>query len=472
MRYYNITVAGAPAGIFPARYENGAQWGTITQGGQHDPNAQQIEFQIQEWDPSTLAENCVLTIYGVSWEQVKNSNQLVGKPITVLGGMSPGLPLATFQSQRDKLLLQGKILKCWGNWIGNETSIGMAFVAAGASAAEGGDGGGGGGGGGDGGGGGASVPGAGTPLMLGDARKVRLDRTGFRSIDRRSRPVGRALIPLGVDPLQFLQQVGGQLVSEFDIGAATSTIGGITSSFFGGGNVSPLSEPLNLIHNMMPNIPLTSAMQETLSKAFPNANINMLISSALKLPYQDAGIYQAVEQYIGYINKLSQSILGTNRYSGVHLSSYDNTINVWDGTRPVSNDSVDYLDLIGQPTWLTVNTISIKVVLRGGLHVGSLVTLPQTIVGFNGADSQAPGGGGAVPDQRTHVSLPGTYWITKILHIGDFRNPDGASWSTNYEASTSYSMVGAAPTSDQVDSSNQQQAPKEKVFEPVIKFRN
>jgi hypothetical protein len=43
---------------------------------------------------------------------------------------------------------------------------------------------------------------------------------------------------------------------------------------------------------------------------------------------------------------------------------------------------------------------------------------------------------GNATDQRTHISLPGAYKVYKILHIGDFRNPDGASWSTNYELLT------------------------------------
>jgi hypothetical protein len=36
-------------------------------------------------------------------------------------------------------------------------------------------------------------------------------------------------------------------------------------------------------------------------------------------------MYQAVEQYSDYIQKLSQSKLGTNGYQGVQLTSYNNT---------------------------------------------------------------------------------------------------------------------------------------------------
>jgi hypothetical protein len=118
-----------------------------------------------------------------------------------------------------------------------------------------------------------------------------------------------------------------------------------------------------------------------------------------------------------------------------------------DFTKPVSNGDINYLDLIGQPTWLDIQTISVKVVLRGGLHVGSDVTLPQTLVNFAGADAMLPGN---APDQRTHISLPGSYKVLKILHIGDFRNPDGASWSTNYELLTGGATSYVSPSDAQV----------------------
>jgi len=429
MRYYNIRIDGAPGDIFPARYENGAQWGTIAPNGVHTPNAQQIEFQIEEWTATAPSENSVITIYGVSWDQIKASNQLVDKIITIYGGMSPGLPLATFQSQRDKLLVQAKILKCWGNWIGNETSLGFAIIATGAKQAA---------------GSGATQPGAspatpGTsinaPSTTGQVQSVQFNRVGRRSLDFRSMRNG--VSPTLVDPGSILTAIGGQILSDFNLGPATSQVGGMVGSFFGGGSFAPLSAPINMIHNMLPNMPMSSAIQQTLSTAFPQANVNVVISDALKLMYQDAGMYQSVEQYAGYIQKLSQSIMGSKQYPGVQLTSYNQTLTATDFTKTIGTSDINYLELIGQPTWLTIVTISVKVVLRGGLHISWGCTLPQTLVGFSGADAFA---GGPAPDQRTHITLPGDYVVTRVLHIGDFRNPDGAAWSTNYEMITTASV--------------------------------
>jgi hypothetical protein len=447
VRYYSINIAGAPADIFPPRYDGGAQWGTIL-NGQHDPNAQQIEFQITEYDSNLPTENSVLTIYGVTWDQIKATNSLVGKVIAFYGGMTKGLPLATFQSQRDKNILQATILKAWGNWIGTEMSIGMAFVASGAVQA------------------GATK--SSSPYARGaptsePASVVQYDRTGLRSIDRRFRTRVQGI--QGIPKTSAITDLSGNIVkllSNFDIGPATSVVGGMTNSFFGGGNIAPLAQPLNLIHNMMPGMDLSGAIQDTLSKAFPQANIRTAISQGISLGYQDAGMYQSLEQYAGYIQKLSQSVLGSKDYQGVSLTSWNNTLTALDFTQPLGNGDISYLELIGQPTWLDIQTISVKVVLRGGLHIGDYVTLPQTLVNFAGADAMLPMG---APDQRTHISLPGQYQVRRILHIGDFRNPDGANWSTNYELITKGATGGVEISPDQVP-------PAQPQTEPVITFRN
>jgi hypothetical protein len=443
MRYYSIKIDGAPS-AFPARYDMGAQWGTLI-NGQHDPNAQQIEFQIMTVDSTTPIENSVVTVYGVSWEQIKACNQLAGKPITIEGGMSPGLPLATFQSYRPKKIISGVILKAWGNWIGTDTSIGMVILPAGMTDPA----------------TGTTAPGQRDVVSTATTSDSsssgsstgaqRYNRTGPRSLDTRSLPVASAATGFGLS--QVFSILGGKLLSELDIGAATYEVGGIVASFFGGGNVSPLAAPINLIHNALPNIPLSSAITETLSRAYPRANVRVLVSAALKLAYQDAGIYQTMEQYAGYLNKLSQSILGTSGYLGVHISFDGNNINVWDGTLPVSNGDISYLELIGQPTWIGPVSINVKVVLRGGVPVGSEIILPDTLTGFGGPDAMLPMGAGG-SDPRTNVTLPGAYLVTKVLHVGDFRNPDGGSWSTNYEAISRNATTAAKAASDAVTKSN------------------
>jgi hypothetical protein len=241
-------------------------------------------------------------------------------------------------------------------------------------------------------------------------------------------------------------------------GAATSFSGGFASSMFGGG-IKGLQAPLNLIHNMAPNMPLRGAIQETLSKAFPRGGANVLISGALKLPYQDAGMYQNLQQYAQYINNLSQSLGGIKKYPGVQFSAHTNTINVWDTTSTLGRGIIEVIDLIGQPTWIDQNMINIKTVLRGDIHCGMTVTLPPTLLALS-QGAIIPGAPGSV--QKTNVSFTGTFVVWRVLHIGDFRNPDGAGWSSNFECLLQPGTAIGGPQeaiSQAVDESSQQQNP-------------
>lgn len=449
MRYYKIIIFGLPSDIFPTT-PDGATWSSWV-NGQNDPGAQQIEFNIEEWRPTVVSADSTLTIHGVSWKQIGWQANLVGKTILVYGGMSPTLPLAQFQSRVAGLLLEGKIKTCWGNWIGTDMSIGMSFVPSGVYDQSGG--GGGGGGGGDSAGGGSALDaGKSAAASSSSAQLVRYSKIGPRSINRRlfSRDPNAVEIGPIIQPFDAASGSSTDFPSESVIGQASSTLNGVTTLLFGGGasGTDPLQAPLNLIHNLMPNMPLSSAIQETLSRAFPQANINMLINNALKLPYQDAGMYQSAEQYAQYINNLSNSILGTNKYPGVQMSAFSSTINVWDGTNPVTTGVIAYADLIGQPTWVNIMQVHAKTVLRSDLRVGSFVTLPNTIMGLQ-QDSNVPLNTGQAAPQRTNLSFPGNFVVTRILHIGDFRNPDGSSWCTNFELTPQSEM-----TSDQLATLN------------------
>jgi hypothetical protein len=429
MRFYDIYIDGAPAAFTPT--DSGAIWSTFLNGN-HNPSAQQIEFQIEEMTKAPIpSPNSTMTVQGISFEQIKQSSSLIGKNITMYGGMSRGLPFATQQAGNAGLLMKGTIFKCWGNWIGTEMSLGLAFVPSGTYVNPDSD----------------STPDVNTP---GSKTTVTPEvttppglftRTGARSLDRMSFPraaasaIGIPAIPLG----GVLAQIP---LATF--GDASATVNGITTSLFGGGGGGlSLIKPLNLIHNLMPNMPLKDGIQQTLSKAFPKAKLNILIREGLKLAYQDAGMHQNLDQYSQYIQKLSNSIAGTKNYLGVHMSSHSDTIDVWDGTTPVTEGVISNIDLIGQPTWIDINKISIKTVLRADLHVGGTVTLPPTLINVTEQSTQA-----WTSEQKATITFTGSFLITKVLHIGDFRNPDGSSWSSNYEA-----LVTGSPEAEVAEAS-------------------
>ena len=458
MRYYSISISGAPGEFQPVAgaSQPGALWDTWINGG-NDPGAQQIEFSIEMQEYAAPTSNSTIIIKGVSWDQIKVANKLIGSFITMHGGMKPGLPLATEQARVNTELFHGKILKAWGNWEGTEMSLGLSVGAGDPDSIKNKSAGGNGASqvaglaeqaiGAIGGGGGGSAPAA--------ARRYK--GVGYRSIDRRPFARGPSVSPT---------DIGGDVSSGFDTsgsGGISPGFGGGASAFFGGG-VPGLSQPLNLIHNMMPNMPLSGAIQQTLGKIFPGANINTRIHPGLKLPYQDAGMYQNMQQYAGFLKDLSHSILGAKNYDGIKMSSHGNTIDVTDGTQPAINQGIiQVVDIIGQPTWVDQFTIHLKVVLRADLHIRDSFTLPPNILIALGPDANPLGPNGSASPQRGHITVEGmTFTINRILHVGDFRSPHGSDWSTNYEAQVAGEGGITPPNTDtgrSIDNSSNNQNP-------------
>ncbi len=431
MRYYDIRLAGG-GGMY------GSGWTSHPGGNVADPGAQEILMNLEVFNATDDAANSMaaspdstIEIKGVSWEQIKHSNELVRQPVSVYGGMKPGLELATLQSRNAGQLVTGTISRTWGSWVGTEMSLGMSFIAVASHASM------------EGAGlssgltgsatAGTAAPSAGgtsaTPSML-EAQTFRTNRTGFRSLDRRGFARGRSP---SVSPHFDLGSIGTLVGGLGSLGSGTSSFGGIVSSLVGAG-VPGLTQPLNLIHNMMENMPLSGAIAQTLSTAFPQLAAKIAISPMLKLNYQDAGVYQNIQQYAAYILNLSRSILGAKNYLGVHVAVDKNKAIIYDGTIPLASGTVDAIDLIGQPTWIDYNIIEVKVVMRSGFMIGGKITIPPgTLINFAGPGSVIQNN----TQQRIHVTMEGiTGTIIKINHIGDFRNPDGNYWCTVIRATT------------------------------------
>lgn len=421
MRRYLIKVGGFTWDSYP--------------NGKNDPNAQQVEFQLITFNPSTPdADQSTCTIMGVAWEQINQQANLVNQPVEIWGGMAPGLPLATHQSQFYGLLVRGVVYKCWGNWVGTEMSLGFSIAVAGQGA--GGDGGGGGGGGDGGGGDGGGGDGASSQsaeITSGNMQQVRFNRTGPRSIDRHlllGRRTGVRTDKVGGIATQQsfgdFGGFGGIISSTF--GSASQSIGGQIMSLFGG--AGGLDFPLNFVHNLQPNMPLSSAIQETLSKVFPGVPLNIKISPMLKLGYQDAGAYQNFPQYASFIKDLSHSIMGLKNYVGVQMTvNNQGGIDVWDGTQGASTAQVTVFELIGQPTWVNITQVQFTTVMRADIWADTIVFLPKNIPYNISPDSPAL----KHPPQRTELSFTGAFRVWRVTHNGDFRNPDGVQWSSTYE---------------------------------------
>lgn len=195
----------------------------------------------------------------------------------------------------------------------------------------------------------------------------------------------------------------------------------------GAANVPSQANPGNFVMCWNKGEPLASAIQSTLSSALPGIPVNINISSNLVLAEDEVHVAQTIQQFASYVKAVSQSIGGAN-YPGVDLWLGNGIVNVFDGSANSDTKQVNFVDLIGQPTWMDAFIMQFNCVMRADLQIGDKVGLPQ-LAGFQAqttpqSNSQA----------RNKSAFDGTWTIDFIRHVGNSRAPDAMSWITTYQA--------------------------------------
>lgn len=202
--------------------------------------------------------------------------------------------------------------------------------------------------------------------------------------------------------------------------------------------------PKNIVQDWKAGTPMQSAIQNTLSTAFPDKTLAVNISGNLILPNDEPGYYASLSQYAQYLKAVSRSIVGGTSYPGVDIAMNGDTISVADGTATSGANVIQIQpqDLIGQPTWMPadaegVTGIQVKCVMRADIHVQDLVQLPPTLVTTTGGSS---------PRFRDLPTFTGQYFVARVHHWGNFRQPSADSWCTviNLQALTTGDTSGSA----------------------------
>ena len=122
MRFYSVEIGGDNAATYTSFVD-----------GQNDPNALNIDLDIQAASFAAPMGNSVVTIWGVSLQVIRQAKDFNGAPITVRGGMGKGLPLATaaFNAGQQGILCQGTVFQAFGNWVDTEQYLTLIIITDG-----------------------------------------------------------------------------------------------------------------------------------------------------------------------------------------------------------------------------------------------------------------------------------------------------------------------------------------------------
>jgi hypothetical protein len=199
---------------------------------------------------------------------------------------------------------------------------------------------------------------------------------------------------------------------------------GVTAPTAAGPNPTPV--PKNLVLNWKKGQSLEQPLRQALQTAFSSIPIGALnISSKLIAVQDQIGYHANLDQFSLYIRRITQDIINSNQYAGVSIAINGGKFVIDDGTSPQSfNGTIAFEDLIGQPTWISSNTIQWKCPMRADIKWGDMITLPTGPVTY---------GANSYPGINQQVLFKGKFQVVKIRHVGNFRQPDAASWVTIFD---------------------------------------
>jgi hypothetical protein len=172
--------------------------------------------------------------------------------------------------------------------------------------------------------------------------------------------------------------------------------------------------------------PLGQAIAQTLSIAMPGMAQNINISPNIVLNHDSAGQYQSLTQFAEAVDVVARSILGAG-YPGISVYVNGGTITVADMTATANVIKIAPQDIIGQPTWVQFNQISVQLVMRADIHNGDTITLPAIVVQTG---SGARSAWQNIPANK--LTFSGNFVVQQLRHLGNFRQEDGEAWNTTY----------------------------------------
>ena len=191
--------------------------------------------------------------------------------------------------------------------------------------------------------------------------------------------------------------------------------------------------PANLSFTWPKGTQLADVIETTLKNAFPDYTVKTSISPNLVLPADEPGFYGSLPQFSQYVKAVSLHIISgpapeEKTYAGVDIVLRGTTFYVTDGTSPTVAKQIAFNDLVGQPVWVGPNQLHLETVLRGDLNVNDYIQLPT------GSGTLVQTTAGSLSQFKNRAIIQGTSRITFLRHIGNFRSPDAALWSTSIDS--------------------------------------
>lgn len=233
-------------------------------------------------------------------------------------------------------------------------------------------------------------------------------------------------------PGQYGEILRGRILQAYGNWQGTSQ----TLDFIIGLPTGNRAAPLNLQFECKKDESIKTAIENTLAVAFSGIvnkkDISVNVSPNLVPPETITNRSHTLTEFSTWINQVSKSILKDVNYPGVQIAFQNGYIDVYDYSDVADREAqqLEFTDFIGLPTWIGVQTITFKTVMRGDLRVGNVILMPKKSQ-EQGLILSAPG---SYAQYRNTSAFTGKFWITNMRHTGIFRQGSADSWVTTFQA--------------------------------------
>ena len=229
----------------------------------------------------------------------------------------------------------------------------------------------------------------------------------------------KAGFPL-VNPTQAGTILAGQVTQSFGNWEGTEQ----TLDFVLYPSIYSNDNPGNFSLNWPAGTPLATALQQCLGVVYPNMPISMNISPNLVNSSDQHHVVGTLEELAQFIEQWTTDQF----FNPVTITIQGGKVMVYDTTYKPSPVQLVFTDFIGQPTWIDVQKMQVKTVMRADLQLGSIISMPQ---GFQNAPGFITTTGASLPSSSKYEStFKNSFTIYELRQIGNFRSADAGDWCT------------------------------------------
>ena len=187
-----------------------------------------------------------------------------------------------------------------------------------------------------------------------------------------------------------------------------------------------LDRPGNFVFNWLPGISLAQALQTMLTNAYrvyPSYTISMQLTGTYSTSFQVYDIERTLTQMTQFINRYEPDITITIQGTEIIVSD---TVNIAQLVK------LQFTDFIGQPKLVGPGVVQFMTVMRADIQPNTLVQMPIGAQNIPGIVQTSPQ---QLPAQlQNKTSFQGQFIIQSVRHVGNFRDANGASWASIFQA--------------------------------------